>query len=87
MNVGSRTEGLAGEDCPTIIASLLEEVPAAKTSVASEVNAGVLRVRREGGYFFYRAGGDPYTVRVSRDDDGNWKLASFLINEIEPPPS
>lgn len=29
----------------------------------------------------------PYMVSVSRDDDGNWKLSSFFVNEIGPPPS
>lgn len=86
-NIGSHFEEVAGGDCPAIIAHLLGKVPARKTFVSSEVEAGVLRIRREGGYFFYRAGGDPYTVGVSRDEDGNWKLASFLVNEVEQPPS
>jgi hypothetical protein len=87
MNIGSQFEEVAGGDCPTIIAHLLGKVPPRKTFVSSEVEAGVLRIRREGGYFFYRAGGDPYTIGLSRDDDGNWKLSGFLISEITPPPS
>ncbi len=87
MNIGSRFEEVAGEDCPATIAYLLGRVPARKTFVSSEVEAGVLRIRREGGYLFYRAGGDPYTVGVSRDDDGNWKLSGFVISKISPPPS
>ncbi|HEY5708090.1 MAG TPA: hypothetical protein VIS51_01705 [Solirubrobacterales bacterium] len=86
-NIGSRFEEVAGEDCPTIIARLLGKVPVRKTFVSSEVDAGVFRVRREGGYFFYRAGGDPYTVGLSRDDDGSWKLSGFVISKISPPPS
>jgi len=86
-SIGSHFEEIAGGDCPTMLAYMLGKVPAGKTFVSSEVKAGVLRIRREGGYFFYRAGGDPYTVGVSRDDDGNWKLADFSISKIEPPPS
>lgn len=85
--VGAHFKEVAGKDCPTIIAYLLGKVPARKTFVASEVDAGVLRVRREGGYLFYRSGGVPYTINLSRDEDGNWKLASFLIAKIEPQPS
>ncbi|HEX6753124.1 MAG TPA: hypothetical protein VF093_06015 [Solirubrobacterales bacterium] len=87
MSIGSRFEEVAGKGCPAIIAHLLGEVPLRKTFVSSEVEAGVLRIRREGGYFFYRAGGAPYTVGLSRDDDGNWKLSGFLITKIAPPPS
>jgi hypothetical protein len=86
-NLSGRIKGVTGEDCPTLLGQLLDKVPAAKTSVASEVKAGVLRVRREGGYFFYRAGGDPYTIRMSRDDDGSWKLSNFLVLKINQPPS
>lgn len=85
--VGAHFKEVAGKDCPTIIAYLLGKVPARKTFVASEVDAGVLRVRREGAHFFYRAGGDPYTINLTRDEDGNWKLDSFLITKISPPPS
>ncbi len=86
-NLGAHIEGVTGTDCPTVIGQVLEKVPAAETSVSSEVNAGVLRVRREGGDFFYRAGGDPYMISVARDDDGSWKLSNFLIARIDQPPS
>ncbi|HEX5376513.1 MAG TPA: hypothetical protein VFW48_10195 [Solirubrobacterales bacterium] len=87
VSIGSQFEEITGEDCPAIISHLLGKVPPGKTLVSSEVEAGVLRIRREGGYFFYRAGGDPYTIGLSRDDDGNWKLSGFMISEITPPPS
>lgn len=82
--LGSHFEEVAGEDCPTIIAYLLGKVPARKAYVSSEVKAGVLRVRREGGYIFYWAGGEIYTINLSRDEDGSWKLASLFVTN---PPS
>ncbi len=85
--LGSHFKQVAGKDCPTIIAYLLGKVPRRKTVVASEVEAGSLRVRREGGHFFYRGGGVPYTISVERDEDGNWKLAEILVIAIKPPPS
>ncbi len=85
--LGAHFEDVAGKDCPTIIAKLLGEVPASKTFVSSEVDAGTLRVRREGGHIFWRSGGDPYTINVSRDEDGNWKLASILVLKLDRNPS
>ncbi len=85
--LGSHFEDVAGKDCPTIIAKLLGKVPARETYVSSEVDAGTLRVRREGGHIFWRAGGDPYTINVSRDEDGNWKLASILVLKLNRNPS
>lgn len=85
--LGSHFEDVAGKDCPTIIAKLLGKVPARETYVSSEVDAGTLRVRREGGYLFWRAGGNPYTVNLSRDEDGNWRLSSILVLKLDRNPS
>jgi hypothetical protein len=87
QTLGAHFKEVAGKDCPTIVAYLLGKVPPQKTFVASEVDAGAFRVRREAGHFFYRAGGDPYTISLSRDEDGNWKLSSILVSRISPPPS
>ena len=85
--LGSHFEEVAGKGCPTIIARLLGKVPAKKTFVSSEVDAGILRVRREGAHLFWRSGGTPYTINLSRDDDGNWKLASILVLKLDRNPS
>ncbi len=85
--LGSHFEEVAGKDCPTSISYLLGKVPARKTYAISEVDAGVLRVRREGGHLFWRSGGTPSTINLSRDEDGSWKLASILVLELGTSPS
>lgn len=85
--LGSRFKEVAGADCPTTLAFLLGKVPPGKTSASSEVNGGVFRVRREGGYFFYKGGKKVYSMSLDRDENGDWKINSYLVSEINPPPS
>jgi hypothetical protein len=84
--LASHFEQVAGKPCPPAISYLLGRVPAGKTRASSEMEAGAFRVSRDQGYLFYKVGGAPYMMPMSREG-GEWKLFSLFTTRVSRPPT